>query len=168
MINPWTQGHVPGARMVPTLGAWQNRRKMVSSAYVPPQWVRLSLANAHLFWYQFPELVLTKGQTDLTRVTTAEDFWLVAIMGYASRVLDGPNTGSFRVLIYEDQNTYKFMKYGMNQSNIAPLATEPGLLRMPHFIAAGSPVNCKIQNLDGANANTVDLCMFGYSGWWRE
>ncbi|SRR5258706_970811 len=166
MINPWTQGHVPGARMVPTLGAWQNRRKLASSAWVPPQWVRLSLAKGHIFWYQFPELTLTPGQTDLTRVTVTEDFWIVAIMARASRVISG--SGSFRAQIYEDQGQYKYSKYAVNRDNFCPIAREPGLLRMPHFIAAGSPVNCRIQNLDGANANIVNLCMFGYSGWWRE
>lgn len=154
--------------MVPTLGAWQNRRKLWSSGYVPPQWVRLSLGKGHLFWYQFPELVLTAGQTDLTRVTVTEDFWILAVMARASRVIDGAPTGSFRAQIYEDQQAYRYSKYAINQTNFYPIAQEPGLLRMPHFIAAGSPVNCRIQNLDGANPNTVDLCMFGYSGWWRE
>jgi len=152
--------------MYPPLGAWQNRRKLVSAAWVPPQWARLSLSGAHIFWYQFPELVLTPGQTDLTRVTVAEDFWILAIMAHASDTLAG-NNGSFRFQIYEDQNTYKYSKYGINQLNGAPIAQEPGLVKMPHFIPGGSPVNCKIQNLDGANPNTVDLCMFGVSAWWR-
>jgi hypothetical protein len=167
MINPWTQGIVHGVRINPTLGAWQNRRKLASAAWVPPQWARLSLDGAHLYWYQFPELTLTAGQTDLTRITVAEDFWILAIMARASRQLDG-GQGSFRAQIYEDQQTYKYSKYGMNQTNFCPIAQEPGLLRMPHFIAAGSPVNCRIQNLDGANTNIVDLCIFGYSAWWRE
>lgn len=168
MINPWTQGRVPGARIVPTLGPWQNRRKLATPAYVPEQWVRLSLEGAHLFWYEFPELVLGAGQTDLTRVTVAEDFWLVAIMARASRQSEVSLGGTFRCQIYEDQNTYKYSKYAVNQLNFCPIAQEPGLLKVPHFIAAGSPVNCKVQNLDGTHANTIDLCMFGYSGWWRE
>jgi hypothetical protein len=167
MINPWTQGRVPGVRMNPTLGAWQNRRKLASAAWVPPQWVRLSLEGAHMFWYQFPELTLTPGQTDLTRVTVSEDFWVVAIMARASRP-SVAGQGSFRAQIYEDQNTYKYSKYGVNQGNFCPIAQEPGLIKIPHFIAAGSPVNCKIQNLDGATTNIIDLCMFGYSAWWRE
>jgi hypothetical protein len=167
MINPWTQGHVPGARMNPTLGAWQNRRKLVSAGWVPPQWVRLSLANAHLFWYAFQPLVLTAGQTDLTRVTIQEDFWLVAILAHATSAL-GAGAGSFRAQIYEDQNTYKYSKYGVDQVLFTTKGTEPGLLKMPHFIANGSPVNCKIQNLDGANPNTVSMVMFGYSTWWRD
>lgn len=166
MINPWTQGHVPGVRMVPTLGAWQNRRKLWSSGYVPPQWVRLSLANGHLFWYEFPELVLTGGQTDLTRVTVTEDFWLCAILSHESVAIAG--TGSVRIQIYEDQQAFRYSKYGVNRNNFASSAQEPGLIRMPHFIAAGSPVNCRVQNLSGTLTNTVDIAMFGYSGWWRE
>jgi hypothetical protein len=168
MINPWTQGRVPGARMIPTLGPWQNRRKLASAAWVPPQWARLSLEGAHMFWYQFPELVLSAGQTDLTRVTVAEDFWILAILARASRAAEVATSGTFRALIYEDQNTYKYAKYGVNQNIFCSTSQEPGLLKIPHFIAAGSPVNCKIQNLDGSHSNTVDLCMFGVSGWWRS
>jgi hypothetical protein len=167
MINPWTQGRVPGIRPVPTLGAWQNRRKLASAGWVPPQWARLSLDGAHIFWYQFPALTLTAGQTDLTRVTVTEDFWIFAIMAQATRTLAG-GSGSFRCQIYEDQNTYKYSKYGVNQTNFCPIAQEPGLVKMPHFIAAGSPVNCRIQNLDGSHTNIVELCMFGYSAWWRD
>jgi hypothetical protein len=29
-------------------------------------------------------------------------------------------------------------------------------------------VNCRIQNLDGANPNTVSVSLFGYSAWWRS
>jgi hypothetical protein len=166
MINPWNQGHVPGARMVPTLGAWQNRRKLISSAYVPPQWARLSLAKGHIFWYEFPELVLAASQTDLTRVTVTEDFWLCAILSHES--VDIAGTGSVRIQVYEDQQTYKYSKYGVNRNNFACSAREPGLIRMPHYIAAGSPVNCRVQNLSGTTANTVDVALFGYSGWWRE
>jgi hypothetical protein len=167
MINPWIQGRVPGAPMNPTLGAWQNRRKLASAAWTLPQWVRLSLHSAHLFWYQFPELSLTAGQTDLTRITVTEDFWLVAVMGRASVASIG-NQGSFRFQITEEEGAYKYSKYGQNQSNFAPIAQEPGLVRIPHFIAAGSPVVCKIQNLSGSATNIVDLCMFGYSTWWRQ
>lgn len=167
MINPWTQGRVPGAVMNPTLGAWQNRRKMASPAYTLPQWVRLSLAGAHMYWYQFPELTLLAAQTDLTSVVVSEDFWLVSIMARASRDSIG-NQGSFRFQITEEQGAYKYSKYGQNQANFAPTAQEPGLIRIPHFIAAGSPIVCKIQNLDGTHTNIVDLCMFGYSAWWRE
>ena len=167
MINPWTQGRVPGVRMVPTLGAWQNRRKQASPAWVPPQWARLSLAGAHLYWYVFPALTLTPAQTDLTRVTVSEDFWVFAVMAHATSALANAG-GSFRCQIYEDQNAYKWSKYGIDQTSFAPIATEPGLLRIPHWIGAGSPVNCKIQNLDGANPNTVTLCLLGYSAWWRE
>ena len=165
MINPWTQGRVPGVRMNPTLGAWQNRRKLASAAWVPPQWVRLSLKGAHLYWYQFPELVLLAGETQLTRVTVSEDFWMVSIMSHETVTIAG--TGSIRAQIYEDQQTYKYSKYAANKGNFAANAQEPGLQRIPHFIAAGSPVNCRVQNLDGSNPNTVDICLFGYSGWWR-
>jgi hypothetical protein len=167
MINPWTQGRVPGVPMNPTLGAWLVKRKMASPAWSIPQWVRLSLQGAHLYWYQFPELTLTSGQTDLTRVTVSEDFWVTAIMGRGSR--DSINgQGSFRFQITEDLGAYKYSKYGQNQGNFAPTALEPGLIRFPHFIPAGSPVVCKIQNLDGSHTNIVDLCMFGYSTWWRQ
>jgi len=168
MINPWTQGRVPGVRLVPTLGAWQNRRKMASPAWVPPQWARLSLTGAHLYWYEFPELTLAPAQTDLTRVTVNEDFWIQAIMAKPSLTDSGGDGGSFRCLIYEDQNTYKYSKYGVNRNNFCPIAQEPGLLRMPHFIAAGSPVNVRVQNLDGTSPNIINLCMFGYSAWWRD
>lgn len=166
MINPWTQGRVPGMRMNPTLGAWQNRRKLWSAGYVPAQWIRLSLQGAHMFWYQFPRLVLLAGQTDLTRVTVTEDFWLVAVLSHETSAISG--SGSIRFQIYEDQSTYKHSKYAVNRNSAAANAREPGLLKVPHFIAAGSPINCRIQNLDGAATNTVDLCMFGYSGWWRQ
>jgi hypothetical protein len=167
MINPWTQGRVPGVPMNPTLGAWQNRRKMASPAWTLPQWVRLSLTGAHLYWYQFPELSLAAAKTDLTSVTVAEDFWLVAVMARASVASIG-NQGSFRFQITEEQGAYKYSKYGQNQANFASIAQEPGLVRIPHFIAAGSPVVCKIQNLSGTLTNVVDLCLFGYSAWWRE
>ena len=166
MINPWTQGHVPGVRLSPTLGAWQNRRKMVSAGWVPPQWTRLSLAGAHLFWYQFPELVLAAAETQLTRVTVTEDFWLIAVLSHETVTIAG--SGSIRAQIYEDQQTYKYSKYASNRNNFACNAREPGLNRMPHFIAAGSPVNCRVQNLSPNTANTVDIALFGYSGWWRE
>jgi hypothetical protein len=166
MINPWTQGRVPGVPPHPTLGGWLVKRKLASAAWTLPQWVRLSLQGAHLYWYQFPELTLTAGQTDLTRVTVSEDFWLVAIMSHESLFIAG--TGSMRAQIYEDQQTYKYSKYGSNKTNFAGNALEPGLNRIPHFIAAGSPVNCRVQNLSGVSTNIVDVCMFGYSGWWRE
>ena len=92
MINPWTQGRVHGVRMNPTLGAWQNRRKLASAAWVPPQWVRLSLAGAHMFWYSFPQLVLAAGETQLTRVTISEDFWMLSIMSHETVTIAG--TGS--------------------------------------------------------------------------
>lgn len=167
MTNPWTQGRVPGVRPNPTLGAWQNRRKLVSAGWVPPQWVRLSLKGGHLYWYAFAPLILTAGQTDLTRVTIQEDFWAFCVMAHATSAL-GAGAGSFRAQIYEDTNSFKWSKYGLDQVNFAGNALEPGLQKVPHFIAAGSPVNCKIQNLDGANPNTVSVAIFGYSGWWRE
>jgi len=154
--------------MSPTLGAWQNRRKLVSAGWVPPQWVRLSLEGAHLYWYAFQPLVLAAAQTDLTRVTIQEDFWVCAILAHASQGIDGSAGGSFRAQIYEDQNTYKWSKYGVDQNIFTAIGTEPGLLKMPHFIAAGSPVNCKIQNLSATLANTVSMALFGYSNWWRS
>src|ERR1700682_1930214 len=167
MINPWTQGRVPGVRLVPTLGAWQNRRKLASAAWVPPQWVRMSLQGAHLYWYEFPALALLAGQTDLTRVTVAEDFWIVTVMAHSS-IDPLVNSGAFRLLVYEDIGTYKFSNYAMNELNGTALAQEPGLMKMPHFIKAGSPINCRVQNLSGTNPNTVNVCLFGYSSWWRE
>lgn len=166
MINPWTQGRVPGVRNVPTLGAWQNRRKLASAAWVPPQWARLSLQGAHMYWYAFPSLILGPGATELTRITVSEDFWIVAIMGQGNVAFES-SAGTFRALIYEDQQTYKYSKYAQNQLNGFPIAQEPGLLRMPHFIRAGSPVNCRIQNLAGVLPNTVNVALFGYSAWWR-
>jgi hypothetical protein len=166
MINPWTQGRVPGVAPNPPLGGWLVKRKMASAAWTLPQWVRESLKGAHLYWYEFPELVLAAGETQLTRVTVGEDFWLVAIMSHESVTI--ANTGSIRAQIYEDQQTYKYSKYGSNKSNFAGNAQEPGLNCIPHFIAAGSPVNCRVQNLSGTLSNTVDVCMWGYSGWWRE
>lgn len=167
MINPWTQGRVHGIRPNPTLGAWQNRRKLASAAWSPPQWVRESLKGGHLFWYVFTPLVLNPGQTNLTRVTIQEDFWLFAILAHATSAL-GAASGSFRAQIYEDQNTYKYSKYGVDQKLFCANAMEPGLQKVPHFIANGSPVNCKVQNLDGGSQNTVSLALFGYSGWWRK
>jgi hypothetical protein len=166
MINPWTQGRVPGVRMNPTLGGWLVKRGLASAGWTLPQWVRLSLQGAHLYWYQFPELVLAAGETQLTRITVSEDFWLVAIMSHESVTIAG--TGSMRAQIYEDQQTYKYSKYGSNKGNFAGNALEPGLNKIPHFIPAGSPVNCRVQNLSGTLSNTVDVCMFGYSGWWRD
>src|ERR1700681_2872813 len=99
MINPWTQGRVPGVRLVPTLGAWQNRRKLASAAWVPPQWARISLQGAHIYFYEFPALILLAGATDLTRVTIAEDFWVVTTMAQATRP-SLVNSGSFRLLVY--------------------------------------------------------------------
>jgi hypothetical protein len=167
MINPWTQGRVPGVGLYPPLGAWLNRRKMASAAWVPPQWARLGLAGSHAYWNQFPELVLNPAQTQLTRITVNEDFWLITVLARSTSALAG-GSGTFRALIYEDTGAYKYSKYAVNQPNIAAFATEPGLCRMPHFIAAGTPVNCRVQNLDGANPNTVDLALFGYSAWWRN
>src|SRR4029077_14300346 len=100
------------------------------------------------------------------RVTVTEDFWLFAVLSHETVAITG--TGSVRIQIYEDQQTYKFSKYGENRNNIAASAQEPGLIRMPHFIAAGSPVNCRVQNLSGTTQNIVDVAIFGYSGWWRE
>lgn len=150
----------------PTLGAWQVKRGLASAAWAPPQWVRLSLAGTHLFWYAFPTLTLAASETQLTRVTVNEDFWLFAVLANATSVIAGG--GSFRAQVYEDQGTYKYTKYGQNQNNFGGNAQEPGLNRIPHFIAAGSPVNCRVQNLDGANPNTVSIALFGYSSWWRE
>ena len=157
---------MPGVRPNPTLGAWMVKRGLASPAWTPPQWVRESLKGAHLFWYQFPKLVLAPGETQLTRVTVTEDFWLMAVMSNETSVVTG--TGSIRFQIYEDQNTYKHSKYGINKINGAANASEPGLQKLLHMIAAGSPVNCRVQNLDGVNTNTAFLTMFGYSAWWRE
>lgn len=165
MINPWTQGRVPGAPPTPTtLGAWQNRRTLASAPFVPPEWVRRSLFGTKPYWYQFPTLVLNAGETQLTRISVSEDFWVMALMGNASAVLNGG--GSFRVQIYEDASAYKWGKYGVNSANLTPSAREPGLQHIPHFIEGGSPVNCRIQNLANA-VNTVNLALFGYSGTWR-
>jgi hypothetical protein len=166
-INPWIQGRVPGIPIYPPLGCWLNRRKLASAGWVPPQWARLSLEGMHAYWYQFPALTLTKGQTDLTRVTISEDFWILAIMA-APLPEERGGAGSFRFQIYEDVNTYKYAKYGINAENGASIAQQPGLVKMPHYIEAGSPVNCRIQNLDGANTKIVRLCMFGVSQWWRK
>jgi hypothetical protein len=166
MINPWKQGRVAGVAMYPPLGAWMSRRKLASAAWVPPQWIRLALAGAHGYFYQFPRVTLLAGETQLLRVTVTEDFWQIATLGNGTSALAAVG-GSFRLQIYEDELAYKHSKYGMNQKNAVSIASEPGLNMFPHFIAAGSPVNCRVQNLDGANPNTVDVCLFGYSGWWR-
>lgn len=167
MINPWTQGRIPGKPPHPPLGAWQVKRKLASAAWVPPQWAREAIAGTHLFWYQFPALTLTPGQTDLTRVTVSEDFWMIAVLAHASDTLAG-GAGSFRFMVYEESGAYKHSKYALDQLAATSNGKEPGLIRMPHFIAAGSPVNCRIQNLDGSNSNTVRLSLFGYSNWWRQ
>ena len=164
MVNPWKQGRIPGVPIHPPLGAWQSRRSLASAAFVPPQWVRESLKGAKPFWYQFPRLTLAAAQTDLTGVSTSEDFWLIAVLSQTTIAIPG---GSIRFLIYEDINGYKYAKYGINQANAAPNAKEPMLQRTPHFIAAGSPVNCRIQNL-ADEENVADLCMFGYTGLWRR
>jgi len=166
MFNPWIQGRVPGVRPNPTLGAWLNRRKLATAAWAPPQWVRLSLHRAHLYWYVFPELVLAAGETQLTRLTVSEDFWLFAVLSHESQAL--APTGSVRMQIYEDQQSYKYNKYGANKLNFAGNGLEPGMLKIPHFIAGGSPVNCRVQNLVGNASNTVDIALFGYSAWWRS
>lgn len=168
-IDPWVQGRVPGLPPFPPLGAWQSRRTLASAPFVPPQWVRESLTGAHPFWYQFPELTLAASETKLTRISTSEDFWVLAILSHGmpeGQVAVGP-AGSFRVQIYEDIGAYKWMKYGVNQGNCAPNAREPMLQRVLHFIAAGSPVNCRVQNLLAAQ-NVVNICLFGYSGLWRK
>jgi hypothetical protein len=167
MINPWTQGRATGVPMYPPLGAWMSRRKLASAAWVPSQWIRLQLAGAHGYFYQFPRVTLAAGETQLLRVTITEDFWMVATLGASSSALAG-STGTFRLQIYEDESAYKHSKYGINEENATSDATEPALNMFPHFIKNGSPVNCRVQNLDGANPNTVDVCLFGYSGWWRD
>jgi hypothetical protein len=165
MINPWIQGRVPGMRGTPTtLGAWQNRRTLASAPFVPPEWFRRSLFGTKPFWYQFPALVLAASQTLLTNISTSEDFWVLCVLGNASVSMAG---GSYRVQIYEDANAYKWMKQGVNSGSYAPNAQEPGLQHLPHFIEGGSPVNCRVQNL-AAQANTVYLSLFGYSGAWRR
>ena len=166
MINPWKQGRVPGVPMFPPLGAWMTRRKMASAAYVPPQWARLALEGTHFFFYSFPQLILGAAQTGLTRVTVTEDFWMLAILATATSAL-GNSAGTFRAQIFEDETAYKYSKYAVNEENFTSDAAEPGLLRMPHYIRAGTPMNCRIQNLDPANPNTVDLCLYGLSTWWR-
>lgn len=166
MINPWTQGRVPGVRMYPPLGCWQVKRKLASAAWAPPQWVRESLKNAHMFWYAFPDLTLAASETQLARVTVSEDFWLFMVLSRATNAIAG--SGSFRAQVYEDQQTYKYTKYGQNHFNFGGNAQEPGIQKIPHFIAAGSPINCRVQNLDGANPNTVSIALYGFSAWWRE
>ncbi len=160
--NPWTEGRVPGIEMYPTLGAWQNRRKLASAPFVPPQWLRLALWGAHAYWYEFPSLALAASDTSLTRITTNEDFWIFAILGRASSAL----ANSFRIQIFEDESDYLFSKTEVNQLNAAPIAREPGLLRIPHFLPANSPVLCSVLNLD-VLANTVNVALFGYSRWFR-
>jgi hypothetical protein len=164
-INPWIQGRVPGIPIYPPLGCWLNRRKLASAGWAPPQWARLSLQGMHAYWYQFPALTLTSGQTDLTRVTVTEDFWILAILSRETIAL-APG-GSIRFQIYEDANSYKHSKYGINRQNGASNAQGPGLVKMPHYIEAGSPVNCRIQNLS-TSTNIVRLCMYGVSQWWRS
>lgn len=166
MINPWRIGRVSGVPMYPPLGAWQSRRKLASAAWVPYQKYRMMLAGAHQFWYQFPELVLSASQTKLTRITVAEDFWLLCIMSRSTSALGG-GSGTFRASFNEDDNAYKYAKYAVNQPNIAPNAQEPAFLRIPSFICAGTAVTAKVQNLDGANPNTVNICFYGVSAWWR-
>ena len=167
MINPWIQGRVPGTPIYPPLGAWQNRRNLQSPAWVPEQWARLGIAGAHLFFYQFPQLVLAAAQTQLTNLTVNEDFWMVALLGTSTSALGG-GSGTFRAQVYEDVNAYKWSKYAVNAPNlVSATGKEPGLVKVPHFIQAGTPLNCRVQNLDGANPNTVSLCLFGYSAWWR-
>jgi hypothetical protein len=177
MINPWTQGRVPGVRTNPALGAWQNRRKLASAAWVPPQWARLSLDGAHIYWYTFPGpnglpgIQLAAAETQLSRVTVQEDFWLIAVLGTGTSNLGvgvAGSPGSFRLQIYEEQGSYKQSKYGLDQHLGSGFGIEPGLQKMPHFIPRGSPVNVRVQNLDGANPNTVTLAMWGYSAWWRS
>lgn len=164
MINPWIQGRVPGLPPFPPLGAWQSRRTLASAPFVPPQWARESITGAHVFWYQFPELTLAASQTQLARISTSEDFWLLALLSHGSGDSPG-NRGSFRFMLYEE-SSYKPMQVAVNQNNAAPNAREPMLLRMPHFIAGGTMVGARIQNLTAAQ-NVVDLCLFGYSGAWR-
>lgn len=166
MINPWTQGRVPAVPIFPPLGAWQNRRKLASPAWVPQQWARLGIAGSHAFWYQFDPLVLAAAQTQLTSVTVSEDFWMMAVLGKSTSDVSG-GSGTFRALFYEDQQAFKWNKVALNQPNVACSAQEPGLIKVPHFIQAGTPVNCRVQNLDGTNPNTVSLALFGYSAWWR-
>jgi hypothetical protein len=166
MINPWKQGRVANVPMYPPLGAWMSRRKLASAAWVPPQWIRLALAGAHGYFYQFPRVTLLAGETQLLRVTVQEDFWQIATLAASTSAL-AASAGTFRFQVYEDELAYKHSKYGINEENGTSDATEPALNMFPHFIAAGSPINARVQNLDGANPNTVDICLFGYSGWWR-
>lgn len=168
MLNPWTQGRDPRVKMYPPLGAWMSRRKLASAGWVPPHWMRLQLAGAHGYFYQFlPRPTLAAAETQLLRLTVTEDFWLLCVLGLGTSALAN-NGGSFRLQIYEDDGEFYYSKYGINQNNGVSKANEPGLLMYPHFIAAGTAVNCRVQNLDGANPNTVDVCLFGYSTWWRE
>jgi len=166
VINPWIQGRVDGVKPFPPLGAWMSRRKIASAPFVPPQWARIALHGTHLFFYNFPQFQLLAAQTLLGSITMTEDFWLLAIMKNSTSALAG-SSGTFRALIYEDEASYKYSKYALNQPNLASNAKEPGLLQLPHFIAKGTTVNCRVQNLDGANPNNVDICLFGYSAWWR-
>lgn len=164
MINPWNQGRVPGLVLFPWMGAWQSKHPLANGPFVPPQWVRESLRKSHPYWYQFPRLTLAAGETQLARISTGEDFFVLAIMSNASVTIPG---GSFRLRIYEDESAYTWNAIGVNQGNAAPNAKEPMLQRVLHKIQNGSPVNCAVQNLANA-VNIVDLCLFGYSGWWRH
>lgn len=173
MINPWTQGRVQGVRPFPPLGAWMSRRKLASAPFVPPQWARIALEGTHLYFYNFPQFQLLAAQTLLGRITVTEDFWMLAVLAQSTSALAGTQ-GTFRGLVYEDKSdvdisvpAYKYSKYAVNQLNLASKASEPGFLFYPHFIPKGTPVNARIQNLDGANPNNVDICLFGYSSWWR-
>lgn len=168
MINPWKQGRDPRVPMYPPLGAWMSRRKLATAAWVPAHKLRVQLAGAHAYWYQFlpANIVLAAGETQLLRVTVSEDFWQIATLGTATSALAAAS-GSFRFQIYEDDTEYYHSKYGLNQLAGLCIASEPGLGVIPHFIAAGTAVNCRVQNLDGVNPNTVSICMFGYSTWWR-
>jgi len=157
---------VKGIKPFPPLGAWMSRRKMASAPYVPPQWARIAISGTHAFFYNFAQFQLTAAQTLLGRLTITEDFWLQTIMAKSTSALAG-SSGTFRALIYEDETAYKYSKYAVNQPNLASSASEPGLFRIPHFIPKGTVVNCRVQNLDGANPNNVDICMYGYSAWWR-
>lgn len=166
MQNPFTAGRVPDVEMYPTLGAYQNRRKLVSAAWVPSQADRLLMKGLRRYWYAYEPATLAARETRLVRVTTRANFWLMIVLARASAAAVG-GAGNFRLRIYEGdvpQNSYKFSDRPVNQLNLAPIASEPGFLpgKVPHYFPAGLPILASLQNLQTVN-NTVNLALFGYS-----
>jgi hypothetical protein len=158
-MNPYTRGRVPGIPVRPTLGAWLNRRQFISGAYAPPQWMRVLLQGGRAFWWVFPDLTLASGVTDLTRFVVHQDFFIMAVLATATQA--GGNEGSFRLIMVEEREAYRFSTFGLNQNTQLSIAAQPGLLRRPHLVRAESALLCRIQNLT-ALANTVSVALFGY------